>query len=59
MEPIHSHVNLNDAEHKANRAAMDQVLASHRKSLQETLKCGRKAAAASNSVASTDRWNLG
>jgi len=40
MEPIQSHVNLNDAEHKANRAAMDQVLASHRKNLQEILKCG-------------------
>ena len=40
MEPIQSHANLNDAEHKANRAAMDQILADYRKSLQEILKCG-------------------
>jgi 3-methylcrotonyl-CoA carboxylase beta subunit len=40
MEPITSHVNLGDAEHKANRAAMDQILADYRKSLVEILKCG-------------------
>ena len=40
MEPIQSHANLNDAEHKANRAAMDQILADYRKILQEILKCG-------------------
>ena len=40
MEPIQSQVNLNDAEQKANRAAMDHVLADYRKSLQEILKCG-------------------
>ncbi len=40
MEPIQSHVNLNDPEHKANRAAMDQILATYRADLQEILKAG-------------------
>jgi hypothetical protein len=33
MEPIQSHVNLGDAEHRANRAAMDQELADYPKRL--------------------------
>jgi 3-methylcrotonyl-CoA carboxylase beta subunit len=40
MEPIQSHVNLNDAEHRANRTAMDQVLADYRKNLQQIMKGG-------------------
>jgi 3-methylcrotonyl-CoA carboxylase beta subunit len=33
MDPIQSRVNVNDDEHRANRAAMDAVLASHREQL--------------------------
>ncbi|HXH62167.1 MAG TPA: carboxyl transferase domain-containing protein [Fimbriimonadaceae bacterium] len=40
MDPIQSHVNLTDPEHKANRSAMDKILACYRADLQEILKCG-------------------
>jgi acetyl-CoA carboxylase carboxyltransferase component len=40
MEPIQSHVHLDDAEHRANRQAMDQAMADYRKALQEILKGG-------------------
>ena len=40
MEPIQSIANLADKEHRANRKAMDEVLADYRKTLQQVLKGG-------------------
>src|SRR5690242_1322823 len=46
MEPIPSQVNTHDDEHKANRAAMDGIMADYRSRLAETLKGGGEEAVA-------------
>ncbi|HVT12941.1 MAG TPA: carboxyl transferase domain-containing protein [Fimbriimonadaceae bacterium] len=46
MEPIPSQVNLKDDEHKANRAAMDAVMAEYRRQMAETMKGGGEDAVA-------------
>ncbi len=40
MEPILSQVNLHDAEHKANRAGMDAILAEYREKLSQAMLGG-------------------
>ncbi|MCH7905090.1 MAG: hypothetical protein IH944_11085, partial [Armatimonadetes bacterium] len=40
MEPIHTQANIGDDEHKANRAAMDAVMAEYRDQMQAVLKGG-------------------
>lgn len=46
MEPIASHINLHDADHKANRALMDQVMAEYRERMSQTLAGGGEEAVA-------------
>lgn len=46
MDPLPTHVDLQDAEHRANRAAMDGVLADFRKRVERALQGGGEKAIA-------------